>query len=102
MKKITLYLKDGSPEKIELDGKKTPIDSFFLTTSVENRDAGHFLCYGNSDKIGSMIFSFWKWSLHESPEMAETMELVCKDIVDSAKEERGALYHEMVESGTTH
>ena len=102
MKKITLYLKDGSPVKVEIDGKKTPIDAFFLTTSVPRNDAGHFLAYGNSDSIGTMLFSFWKWSMLEAPEMAETMEMVAKDIVDTAQKERGVLFNEMVETGTTH
>ena len=102
MKKITLYLKDGSPEKVEMDGKTTPISAFFLTTSVAQRDAGHFLCYGNSDSVGSMLFSFWRWSLNESPEMAETMEMVAQDIVDMAQKERGQYYQEMTDTGTTH
>jgi len=88
--------------KVDIDGQKTPISAFFLTTAIPSNEAGHFLAFGNSDNIGQMLFSFWKWSIHESPEMAETMELVAKDIVDTAKKERGALYKEVQDHGTTH
>ena len=102
MKKITIYLKDGSPERISIDGKPVPIDAFFLTTSVPKSGAGHFLCYGNSDSVGKMLFSFWKCSLSESPEMAETMEMVAEDILDASQKEKGSLYKEMSGKGTTH
>jgi hypothetical protein len=85
MKKIVLTLDgENQPETIEIDGKKVPIESFFLTTSVKNRDAGHFLAFGNSDSVGQMLFSFFTHCVKENlPEMAYTMEAVSRDIIDA-------------------
>ena len=102
MEKIEIHLKDKIPVKIEIDGKAVPIDAFFLTTAIPDRSAGHFLSYGNTDTVGSMLFSFWRFSVRECPEMAETMELVAKDILETAQQERGTLYEEMSGSEVTH
>jgi hypothetical protein len=98
MKKIELILDDGdNPKTITIDKKKIPIDAFFLTTSVKKRDSGHFLAYGSSDDVGTMIYSFYKWSIKESPEMAYVLEAVAKDIVAAAAQMKGPQYIEIDE-----
>ena len=103
MKDIHIHLKDGSPEYIKVKDKNVPIEAFLLTTSVTNRNAGHFLAYGNTDTIGTMLYNLWKWSVHESPELAETIECVAKDITGEATKARGAYYeYEDDGNGLTH
>lgn len=94
MREIKVLLKDDTPELVEIDGEKVPIEAFVLLTSVPQRDSGHFLAFGNSDTIGKMFYSFWRWSVSESPELAYVQECVSKDICSDADKARGTVYFE--------
>ena len=94
MREIKVLLKDDTPELVEIDGEKVPIEAFLLLTSVVQRDAGHFLAFGNSDTIGKMLYSFWRWSVAASPELAYVLECVSKDISLDADKARGTVYFE--------
>ena len=102
MKEITLHLDEhGHPLDIHFDaGEGTPIDAFlFLSNVPTDPPAGHVLAFGNSDKIGRMIFNFWRQSVFQNPEGAAVIEGVARDIVKAAAAGRGKEWVE-AEHGT--
>lgn len=104
MKTITITLDGDSPKHIEIDGELIPIESFLLTTNVTNRETGHFIAFGNTDTIGKMLYSFWRWSARGEGDstLAYVMELVAQDILADAQRVRGELFREATDPGATH
>lgn len=92
MTEITLHIDNGHVRDIHFDGQKegVAISAFLLLTSVPvEPEAGHVLCYGNSEKIGQMLFNFWKHSVKMNPELAWVTEKVAQDIIEAARQARG-------------
>lgn len=94
MKQAIITLDEhGVPVHIAFDGQPpVPIDSFVLLSNVpSDPSSGHILAYGNSDKVGKLLYNFWIHSAKWNPEGALVIEMVCRDIVktaDSAREPR--------------
>jgi len=91
MNEVTIHVIDGRTEDIHFDGKEgVGIDSFLLITHRRHVEEGHFLAFGNSSRVGKMLFNFYLNCLRNGcRELGETMEQVAQDILDVARSARG-------------
>lgn len=91
MKEATIHIVDGKAEDIHFDGKEgIGIDAVLLITHRRNVEEGHFLAFGNSERVGKMLYNFYLNCLrNDCWELGETLELVARDILDAAQAARG-------------
>ncbi|OGP35460.1 MAG: hypothetical protein A2X88_07765 [Deltaproteobacteria bacterium GWC2_65_14] len=91
MKEATIHIVDGKADDIHFDGKEgMGIDAFLLITHRRNVEEGHFLAYGNSERVGKMLYNFYLNCVRNDYwELGETLELVARDILDVAQAARG-------------
>ena len=86
-----IHIVDGKPDDIHFDGQEgVGIDAFLLITHRRNVEEGHFLAFGNSEKVGKMLYNFYVNCLrNDYRELGETLELVARDILEVAQAARG-------------
>ena len=91
MKEATIHIVAGKAEDIHFDGQEgVGIDAFLLITHRRNVEEGHFLAFGNSEKVGKMLYNFYLNCLrNDYRELGETLELVARDILEAAEAARG-------------
>jgi len=91
MREATIHIVDGKAEDIHFDGQEgIGIDAFLLITHRRNVEEGHFLAFGNSSRVGKMLFNFYLNCLrNDYRELGETLEQVAQDILDVARSARG-------------
>lgn len=91
MKEATIHVVEGKADDIHFDGQKgVGIDAFLLITHRRNVEEGHFLAFGNSERVGKMLYNFYLNCLrNDYRELRETLELVARDILDAAQAARG-------------
>jgi hypothetical protein len=91
LKEATIHIVDGKVDDIHFDGQEgVDIDAFLLVTHRRNVEEGHFLAYGNSDRVGKMLYNFYLNCLrNDYLELGETLEKVARDILDVARVARG-------------
>ncbi|MBE0568780.1 MAG: hypothetical protein IH577_03770 [Deltaproteobacteria bacterium] len=87
MRKVEITLEDGRPKDIVIDENASlELDAFFLVTHGKQVDAGHFLVFGNSDKVGKMLYNFYLHCIREDAgDMGHVMEMVASDILAVAQ-----------------
>ena len=90
MKEATIHIVDGKANDIHFDGQEgVDIDAFLLITHRRNVEEGHFLAFGNSERVGKMLYNFYLNCLRNDYwELGETLELVARDILDVAQAAR--------------
>lgn len=93
MKEATIHIIDGKADDIHFDGQEgVGIDAFLLITHRRNVEEGHFLAFGNSERVGKMLYNFYLNCLrNDYGELGETLESVARDILDVAQAARGHL-----------
>jgi hypothetical protein len=87
MKKLGLTFEGNMPKDLRID-ENTPmdLDAFLLITHRRGIDEGHFLAFGNSDKIGKMLYNFYLNCIREhAGELGHILELVASDILAVAQ-----------------
>ena len=91
MREATIHIVDGKADDIHFDGKEgMGIDAFLLITHRRNVEEGHFLAFGNSARVGKMLFNFYLNCLrNDYRELGGTLEQVAQDILDVARSARG-------------
>ena len=91
LKEATIHIVDGKADDIHFDGQEgMGIDAFLLVTHRRNVEEGHFLAFGNSDRVGKMLYNFYLNCLrNDCVELGETLEKVAADILDVARVARG-------------
>jgi hypothetical protein len=91
MKEATIHIVDGKVSDIHFDGQEgVGIDAFLLITHRRNVEEGHFLAFGNSERMGKMLYNFYLKCLKNYYwELGETLELVARDILEVAQAARG-------------
>lgn len=91
MKEATIHIVDGKADDIHFDGQEgMGIDAFLLITHRRNVEEGHFLAFGNSERVGKMLYNFYLNCVrNEYRELGETLEQVAQDILDAARSARG-------------
>lgn len=91
VREATIHIVDGKADDIHFDGQEgMGIDAFLLITHRRNVEEGHFLAFGNSGRIGKMLYNFYLNCLRNDYwELGETMEQVAQDILDVARAARG-------------
>jgi hypothetical protein len=87
MRKVEITLEDNKPKSIVIDENSSlDLDAFFLITHGKEVDTGHFLVFGNSDKVGKMLYNFYLHCIREhAGEMGHVMEMVASDILAVAQ-----------------
>ena len=104
MKEATIHIVDGKADDIHFDGQEgMGIDAFLLITHRREVEMGHFLAFGNSGKVGKMLYNFYLNCLrNDDRELGEILEQVAQDILDVARAARGRpLRHDTVRMGNT-
>jgi len=91
MKEATIHIVDGKVDDIHFDGQEgVGIEAFLLITHRRNVEEGHFLAFGNSERVGKMLYNFYLNCLrNDYRELGETLEQVAQDILDVARSARG-------------
>ena len=91
MKEATIHIVDGEADDIHFDGQEgMGIDAFLLITHRRNVEEGHFLAFGNSERVGQMLYNFYLNCLkNDYRELGETLEQVARDILEVAQAARG-------------
>ena len=91
MKEATIHIVDGKADDIHFDGQEgMSIDAFLLITHRRNVEEGHFLAFGNSERMGKMLYNFYLNCIrNDYRELGETLEQVAQDILDVARSARG-------------
>ena len=91
MKEATIHIVDGRVDDIHFDGQEgVGIDAFLLITHRRGVEEGHFLAFGNSERVGKMLYNFYINCLRNDYwEIGETLELVARDILEVAQAARG-------------
>jgi len=91
MKEATIHIVDGKADDIHFDGQEgVGIDAFLLITHRRNVEEGHFLAFGNCERVGKMLYNFYLNCLkNDYGELGETLELMARDILEVAKAARG-------------
>jgi hypothetical protein len=91
VKEATIHIADGKADDIHFDGQEgVGIDAFLLITHRRNVEEGHFLAFGNSEKVGKMLYNFYlNCFRNDYWELVETLESVARDILEVAKAARG-------------
>jgi hypothetical protein len=91
MKEATIHIVDGKADDIHFDGQEgMGIDAFLLITHRRDVEMGHFLAFGNSDRVGKMLYNFYLNCVrNDDRELGETLEQVAQDILDVARAVRG-------------
>lgn len=87
MKKLEITFAGNKPRDIAIDGNiPMDLDAFLLITHRKGIDEGHSLAFGNSDKIGKMLYNFYLNCIREqSGELGHILELVATDILAVAQ-----------------
>ena len=91
LKEATIHIVDGKVDDIHFDGQEgLGIDAFLLVTHRRNVEEGHFLAFGNSERVGKMLYNFYLNCLrNDYVELGGTLEKVARDILDVARVARG-------------
>lgn len=91
MKEATIHIIDGKADDIHFDGREgVEIDAFLLVTHRRNVEEGHFLAFGNSERVGKMLYSFYLNCVrNDYREFGETLETVAREILLAARAARG-------------
>ena len=91
MKEAMIHIVDGKADDIHFDGQEgMGIDAFLLITHRRDVEMGHFLAFGNSNRVGKMLYNFYLNCLRNDDwELGETLEQVAQDILDVARAVRG-------------
>lgn len=91
MREATIHSIDGKADDIQFDGKEgMEMGSFLLITHRRNVEEGHFLAFGNSARVGKILFPFYLNCLRNNyGELGKTPKQVAQDIVDVARSARG-------------
>ena len=99
MKEATIHIVDGKPDDIHFDGQKgLDIDAFLLVTHRRNVEEGHFLAFGNSERVGKMLYNFYlNCFRNDYSELGETLEKVARDILDVARVARGQPWRQLTD-----
>lgn len=99
MKEATIHIVDGKVEDIHFDGQEgIGIDAFLLVTHRRDVEEGHFLAFGNSDRVGKMLYNFYLNCLrNDNSELGETLEKVARDILDMARVARGQPWRQLTD-----
>ena len=99
LKEATIHIVDGKVDDIHFDGQEgMGIDAFLLVTHRRNVEEGHFLAFGNSDRVGKMLYNFYLNCLrNDYVELGETLEKVAGDILDVARVARGRPWRQLTD-----
>lgn len=87
MKKLEITFEGNKPRGITID-ENTPmdLDAFLLVTHRKGIDEGHFLAFGQSEKIGKMLYNFYLNCTREhAGELGHILEQVASDILAVAQ-----------------
>lgn len=87
MKKLEITFEGNKPRDIAIDENiPVDLDAFLLVTHRKGIDEGHFLAFGNSDKIGKMLYNLYLNCIREQAgELGHILELVASDILAVAQ-----------------
>ena len=99
LKEATIHIVDGKVDDIHFDGQEgLGIDAFLLVTHRRNVEEGHFLAFGNSDRVGKMLYNFYLNCLrNDYVELGETLEKVAGDILDVARIARSRPFRQLTD-----
>jgi hypothetical protein len=91
MRECTIHLDDaGHPLDLHYtDSPDRPVSAFLLLAHIPADPPGAvLLTFGNSNMVGNLLMTLYQRSVVEHPELAWTMEQVCRAIVTMADAER--------------
>jgi hypothetical protein len=99
LKEATIHIVDGKVDDIHFDGQEgMGIDAFLLVTHRRDVEEGHFLAFGNSDRVGKMLYNFYLNCLrNDNLELGETLEKVARDILDMARVAHGQPWRQLTD-----